>query len=258
MKKVLLNTILVAAMLSAAGCSTDGADGTMGAGSGRGGSMARFAISGDHLYAVSGDELRVLDISDPAELYCIDQEPIGGDAETIFVSDDRLFIGSRSCMYIFDIAVPGSPAFKSCASHFVSCDPVVASGNHAYVTLSSDNWQCPRGDNVLLVYDVSDYEHPMQVKRIEMPNPKGLGIDSAMELLFVCCRNGVRIFDIAEPASPQLVGDLTHIRELAGVGAWDVIPMDGILLVTGSGGIYQVDYTGEKAELLSVINTNKR
>lgn len=258
MKRALLNTILAAAILSAAGCSTDNSAGAMSTGSGRGGSMARFALSGDHLYAVSAGELSVLDVSDPTDLYCIDQEPIGGDAETIFVSGDRLFIGSRSGMYIYDIAVPGSPAFKSCTPHFVSCDPVVAAGNYAYVTLSSDNAGCPRGDNVLLVYDVSDYEHPVQVKRIEMPNPKGLGIDSAMELLFVCCRNGVRIFDIAEPASPQLVGDLTHLRELAGVGAWDVIPMDGVLLVTGPGGIYQVDYTCEEPQLLSIINTGKR
>ena len=60
-------------------------------------------------------------------------------------------------MYIFNVASPENPQFVSVYSHVVSCDPVVAEGNYAYVTLRSGT-NCNRGLNVLDVVDIKDFK----------------------------------------------------------------------------------------------------
>ena len=69
--------------------------------------------------------------------------------ETIYPQGDELFVGSQESVRVFDIAEPSAPSFKSSFNHRRSCDPVLPDGDVAYVTLRSNNSNCPGDNNAL-------------------------------------------------------------------------------------------------------------
>lgn len=256
MKKNTITTLItffsVISLLYA--CSDDMGNNMDSNGSGKGGSMARFTISGDFLYTVDQQTLKLFDLSDeqhPTYLRGKDQQLDFG-VETISTRDTLLLIGSQDGLYIFNIKRPEFPNFLSKTQHFRSCDPVVASGNYAYVTLNTDNSWCGNGTNVLDIYDITDPGEPILKKTLSLSFPKGLGIDG--NKLFVCDKTaGIKVFDISNPINPEWIDDLSYISELQNVETYDVIPLDGLLLVSATGGFYQLDYTGEKIKYVSKI-----
>jgi hypothetical protein len=71
-----------------------------------------------------------------------------------------------------------------------------------------------------------------------LTNPHGLGKDG--DLLFICDGSaGLKIFDAADPRT--ITGHL--IKAYPGIHAYDVIPLNGILILIGADGLYQYDYT---------------
>lgn len=248
-----LSGMVVFVFVILAGCSDSDSYSAPGESSGQGGSMARFTIKGDNLYTVAPSYLKTFDISDPAKpayLKGKDQQ-LGFDVETIFAMDSLLFVGSQTGMYIYNIARPDFPNLLSHVPHITSCDPVVASGNYAYVTLSSENSWCMRGANELHIYNISDPSNPDLVAvNNSFIHPRGLGVDG--KKLFIC-DNGLKVFDLSDPEKPVWVDDLSHIPEASGIDAYDVIPMNGLLFLIGADGFYQFDYNGEKLAFVSKI-----
>jgi len=224
---------------------------------GQGGSMARFSIKENILYVVDDRTLKLFDVENAAQPFYLTarDQKLDVGVETIFTMDTLLFIGSETGLYIYDIKSPSLPQFLSFTSHIRSCDPVVASGNYAYVTLNTKTTRCNRGANQLLIYDISNPSYPVLQKEAEMYSPQGLGVDGKRNKLFVCDR-GVKIFDINNPVSPKWIGDLSY-TEANGIDAYDVIPRDGILLLIGKDGFYQFDYNGEEIQFLSKITVEK-
>ena len=162
-------------------------------GTGQGGSLARFKIVGDHLYAVDSHTINVFDITDlenPVE----GQDVFAGfDIETIFNRGDHLFLGSMRGMYIYDISTPGIPEFVSEFQHGTACDPVVVDGDYAYVTLRGGNF-CGATESGLYIVDISTIENPELVKIYPMDEPYGLGIKD--EKLFICDgSSGLKVYD---------------------------------------------------------------
>jgi hypothetical protein len=254
------NIIKIALCISACvimwiSCSESGDSGGGGGDSGQGGSMARFSIKGDVLYIVDNQTLKMFDVttaSQPKYMPTKDQKLDIG-IETVFVMDTLLFIGSETGMYIYDITNPEFPQKLSWVTHIRSCDPVVASGQFAYVTLNTAQTRCNRGMNELHVYNISNPSYPTLIKTVEMYAPGGLGVDG--QKLFVCDR-GLKIFDISNPTYPQWIDDLSKIPEASNIDAYDVIPRNGILLLIGKDGLYQFDYTEEKIKFLSKIEVS--
>ena len=241
------------ALLSA--CSKDGGGNMNDSLSGQGGSMARFTIKDNILYVVDNQTLKMFDVktaAHPLHLTPRDQRLDAG-AETIFVMDTLLFIGSENGLYIYDVREPDRPQRFSFISHIRSCDPVVAYKNYAYVTLNSKSARCGRGVNELQVYDISNPSDPLLQKTEAMNSPQGLGVDGKRNKLFVCDNNGVKIYDISDPVSPKWIDDFAYIPEAHNIDAYDVIPQDGILLMIGKDGFFQFDYTGDDIKFLSKI-----
>jgi hypothetical protein len=202
--------------------------------SGVGGSMARFVITGDYLYAVDKQNLLTFDIAteEPNES---SNKNVGWAIETIFAYESSLFIGSESAMYIYDISAPASPARLSVYEHFTACDPVVVEGDFAFVTLRSGN-RCANGVNRLEVINVEDRTSPYEVATYEMINPHGLGIDDG-DLFISEGDDGLKIMDADNPHKIEL---LRHIKDIK---TFDVIPLNNVLMVTGDDGIHQYDYS---------------
>jgi hypothetical protein len=80
-----------------------------GSTSGIGGSMARFTISGNHLYTVSLTDMQLFDISNEAAPQKGQKIPMGWGIETIFPYDDKLFIGSTNGMHNLRQQQPDQP-----------------------------------------------------------------------------------------------------------------------------------------------------
>lgn len=221
---------------------SDAGGGTVG----KGGSMARFTISGDYLYAVDNESLVSFDITNQQPINT-DTKDIGWGIETIFPYESHLFIGSRTAMHIYDISTPSTPQVTAQYNHFTACDPVVVQDDIAYVTLRSDQFNCPRNVNRLEVIDVQDPENPTEIKVYDMQSPHGLGIDG--DYLFISEGDkGIKIMDASEP------DNITEIRFVQNIKSFDVIPFNNVLMVTGKSGILQYDYTNiQDIKLLSTI-----
>src|SRR5690606_9314601 len=117
---------------------------------GTGGSMARFTLSNEHLYAVDQSTMRVFDVENPADPTFVKPIDLGWGIETIFPFQDKLFIGSNIGMHIYDASTPNSPTRMSVFEHVQACDPVVVNEDYAFVTLRNGN-TCFNGANELQV-----------------------------------------------------------------------------------------------------------
>jgi hypothetical protein len=203
--------------------------------SGVGGSMARFTITGEYLYAVDHTDLITFNITSAQNTVKVDQKGLGWGIETIFPYQENLFIGSESAMYIYELSNPTSPSQLSVYLHATSCDPVVVEGEYAFVTLREGE-RCPGGINRLEVIDVEDLTQPTKVQSYEMINPHGLGIDNGT--LFISEGDfGLKILDASNPL------EIKQLRHITDIHAYDVIPLNGVLMVTGESGIVQYDYS---------------
>ncbi len=230
---------------------------TGGSTNGAGGSMARFTLYDNFLYAVTNSDMKLFDIKKPATPALSNTISMGWGIETIFPYKDKLFIGSQTGMLIYDNANPANPKQLSVFQHARVCDPVVVQGNTAYVSLRSGN-TCQGFTNQLDVVDISNLTSPRLLKSYPMRNPHGLGID--FPNLFICeGAYGLKSFDASDP----LRIDASLKQYMDDFQAYDVIPMGNVsglkvLLLIGKDGFYQFDYTNPgRLRLLSKIPVSR-
>lgn len=217
-------------------------------GVGVGGSMARFGLSGNTLYIVDESNLHIYDISIASSPNMVKTTRIGWGIETMFILGDKLFFGTRNGMLIYDISVPVSPMYISQFWHITSCDPVVIQDTLAFVTLRGGNTCWNNNINELDVLSISNIEEPYLLKAYPMVGPYGLGVDG--NTLFVCDGTaGLKVYDITDP----LTIDQNLIAEFPNIFAYDVIPLNGNLLLIGDDGFYQYAYADGNIQLLSHI-----
>lgn len=195
---------------------------------GKGGSLAKFTIIGNYIYAVSSHYLYTVDISNPSNPVKSGQSALNFDMETIYPYKNRLFIGSRTGLYIYSIDTPSAPRLIGEAKHGRSCDPVVANDSVSYSTLKGNTY-CGPATSGLYVYDVKNLNQPVLKKTITMNDPIGLGMaDSA---LYVCYSDGLKIYSIKNAYDP------VERTVISGAGFTDVIPYDNVLICWVNGGI---------------------
>lgn len=216
---------------------------------GVGGSMARFAITGEYMYAVDEQNLVTFDIS-AAEPSKVKDQTVGWAIETIFPYEESLYIGSETAMYIYDVSDPLAPERLSVYNHAKACDPVVVEGTYAYVTLR-EGPRCPNRLNRLEVVDVEDRAMPEQVAFYEMINPHGLGIDDGR--LFVSeGEHGLKVLDASDPLNVE------ELHFFEDIETFDVIPFEEVLIATGPSGIVQYDYSDiDEMRHLSTLSVAK-
>lgn len=218
-----------------------------GGGTGQGGSLARFTIAGNYLYTVDKQDLKVFEISNPAQPVYKTTVPVGFEIETIFPFKDKLFIGSTTMVHIFSIANPAQPQkLGEAISPQVMrrCDPVVAKDNVAYATLRT-NGPCGGTQSILAVYDISNITQPVQVTWRVVSEPYGLGYSE--NTLYVCDKNqGLLVFDISSPLNP--IGVQTV--DAPGGHFIDVIPYNDILVCWSTDGMVLFDITNKQNPVL--------
>ncbi len=213
---------------------------------GQGGSLARFKIVNDFLYAVDSHSINIFDITDLANPQDLEDVYAGFDIETIFNRDNHLFLGSMRGMYIYDISSPANPTFVSEFQHGTACDPVVVDGDYAFVTLRGGN-NCGATESGLFIVDISNIANPSLTSSYPMEEPYGLGVIN--EKLFVCDGSaGLKVYDKTN------VEDLVELQHFEDIVTFDVIPLENNLLMVGDGVLYQYEYENTNIRLISSIS----
>ena len=229
------------AMAFTPGAQATGATGT-------GGSMARFIVYNKVLYAIDQSNLHLFNLADANDPVPEGDYSVGWNIETVFIARDHLFIGAQSGMYIYDLYDPLNPGYVSTYWHVTSCDPVVVQGDYAYVTLRTGT-TCQGDNNQLDVVYMKNLANPQLLKSYIMVNPHGLGIDN--DKLFICDGEaGLKVFWADDPLNIAS----NKIAQFPDIIAFDVIPVDDLLILIGEEGLYQYDYSDvTNMELLSVL-----
>lgn len=214
------------------------------------GSMSKMAIRQNYIYALTDEKLNVFkinDLSQDVSIHSVVNVEYG--IETLYLYDDKLFIGSNYGVYIYDVSDdPSNPMKVSQLSHIYSYDPVVVQGNYAYSTLRSRYWG---STNECQIISLSDIYNPTTVSRISLDGPYGLGIDN--NALFICDgESGLKVYDVSNSLSPKKVNQITTIN------TYDVILDNKKALIVGDNGIYKYDYTNiNNLNLISSIPIEK-
>lgn len=231
-------------MVNAGGAST----GVSGSGVGVGGSMARFGIKDNVLYVLDQNTLKIFDITNKTSPVKFNELYPGWGIETMFLTENKMFLGTTNGMVIYDISIPLSPEYKAFFSHASSCDPVIVDDTLAYITLRTGT-TCGGSLNSLSVVNIKNISSPGLVMSYSMTNPHGLGKHG--DLLFICDGSaGLKIFDAADPRTIS-----NHlIFSYPAINAYDVIPIGNVLVMIGEDGLYQYDYSNvQNISLLSAI-----
>jgi hypothetical protein len=228
--------------------SSGASSGVSGSGTGIGGSMARFGIKDNVLYILEQNSLKIFSIINKTVPVKTSEIHIGWNIETMFLNENYMFLGTTTGMVIYDITVPLSPVNKSFFTHARSCDPVIVDDTLAFVTLRTGT-NCGGANNSLSVVNIIDINLPKLVKTYSLSNPHGLGKDG--DLLFICDgQAGLKIYNCS---------DVRHITDhmvfgYPNINAFDVIPIDGVLVLIGEDGLFQYNYSNiQNISLLSTI-----
>ena len=204
-------------------------------GNGVGGSMAAFALSGNRLYTVDNTNLKIFNTVNAGAPQYISNVNLGTwNIETVFPFQDKLFIGSQNGMLIYSIANADAPVFLSSFEHATVCDPVIADGNTAYITLRSGGI-CMGIENQMEVLNIQNILNPQLIKTYPMTHPAGLSKDG--HALLVCDKGaGLKLLDATNATT------IAQKAMISNIDPYDVIALNGTAIVSASDGIYFVSY----------------
>ncbi|MDO9373718.1 MAG: hypothetical protein V4725_04530 [Bacteroidota bacterium] len=215
---------------------------------GKAGSLTRFTITGNYLYAVDNHFLYAYSLANPKTPEKVFNSQLNFDIETIYGYKNNLFLGTKTGLYIYSIDTPAAPRLVGQASHARACDPVVANDSVAFVTLKG--WgNCGPATSGLYVHDITDITKPLLKTTVELPDPVGLGLQDSV--LYVCCGTaGLKVFNVARPYSPKLLSTKND-----GVFV-DVIPYNNTLICYVESGIllYDISKPAEPVLVKSIAN----
>ena len=225
--------LFCAAILFLVACDKESLSTDASSATGKGGSLARFTISGNFLYLADYSMLRVFDISNPLNTIEKAPVPVGFGVETIFPYKDKLFIGSTQGMYVFSLTDPAAPVKAGSITHVRSCDPVVANDTISYTTLQG-NVNCGPAESGLYIYDIKTITTPVLKKLMPLSTPYGLGL---MDSVIFICRgnNGLSAINVKNPTDPKIMYTKNDGFYM------DVIPYNNLLICYINTGILIYD-----------------
>lgn len=208
------------------------------------GSMSRIIAVGSYLYAVDDDRLKTINASNPAAMLLTDEKRLGSSIQTIYHQTGKLYIGSASRMYIYDIAAnAANPTQVSVFDYppvFLARDPIIAFDSVIYATTTSGG-----GWGSFRVFDNRNIRNP--VLRISMDFPEPRGMDRVDSTLYMCDgRFGLKIMDIKQPWNPSVVRTIDQDRTLNGQQTgtdnyFDVIAVSPLLFCYVQDGLQHYD-----------------
>jgi hypothetical protein len=214
---------------------------------GNGGSMARFTLANERLYALNNTSLNVFNVTNEQDPVNTISMNVGMNIETVFPFKNQLLIGSQSGMYVYNISNPDQPIQIGRMGHVESCDPVIADGDYAFVTLRSGR-ACQGFTNELEVLKLNNITNPSLLKTYPMTNP--FGLSKVGNLLFICDgRDGLKVYDATD------INNLQLVKQISGLEAYDIITLNDRAILVAKDGLYQYSLSDiQNMVLLSKIS----
>lgn len=241
----LLAPIYMALCLGACAGAASDSTGNAG-GQSNAGSTATILPYGNVAYVLDNSLLKVIDLdTTPPEIR--KATPLDSP-ETLFISNDYLYIGGANGVEIFNLEDPVNPVRASTYEHMRACDPIIVEDDIGYITLRSGFSDRCRlvGANRLEIVDMSDPEFPELINTFTMTNPYGLAKTDTH--LAVCEEAfGLTLLNVDDPLA------VSEAVSYSDINCFDLIYNDGVLIATASDGIYQFTATSQYLELLSSI-----
>ena len=221
---------------SCANCANIAAASSNSSATGTNGSMARFSIINNFLYAVGYSTLTAFDISDRLSPAYTSSVQVDYHVETIYPLKGKLFVGTNNGMYMYDVqSSPSAPSLIGEFTHVRGCDPVIADNTYAYVTIN-DSSACLGFNNELQIVNIQDLNNSFLVESYQLVHPIGLSKDG--NNLFICDgQDGLKIYNAADVTNLQL------IKQLKDAEVYDVVAANGLAIVVANNGLYQYDYS---------------
>lgn len=244
--KTLKPFIPLCATLLLGACSGSSESPNSSGGQSNAGSTATMLPYGNVAYVLDNNLLKIIDLEAVPPVL---ERAIQLDApETLYISNDYLYIGGETGVDIFNLEDPANPVQASTYEHMRACDPIVVDGDIGYVTLRSGFSDGCRlvGPNRLEIVDMSDPELPELINTFTMTNPYGLAKTDTH--LAVCEEAfGLTLLNVDDPLA------ISEAVSYSDINCFDLIYSDGVLIATASDGIYQFSATSQYLELLSAI-----
>lgn len=248
--------LLIAAIFALVSCEANFAgEGLVESSSSSSGSYANMLIVDDHMYIIDSRNLQTFNVSDAENPQLVDETDVGFNIESLLYYKGKLFIGSPTAMYIYELNNQKVPVKTSVTDYeffgaeFCQRDPIAVNDQYAFTSLSSVVVsECGNFNafNEVRIFNIEDLENVRHINTIPMESPKGIGLDG--NHLFVCEQtNGIKVYDISDVGSPQM------LHHFSGYNAYDLIARDGLLIVVGEKKLYEYDYNN--IEDMSLLGT---
>lgn len=162
-------------------------------------------VAGDTAYLASwGSGLVTVDLSGakPVELGRLEYPFLSG----VTVAGDRAYAWKATNgieLVIVDVADPSAPSAIASMGLWGGINRLEVSDGHAFIAESA-------GEDAggLRVYSLADPDAPAQVAHLDQgcDTAWDLSIDAERDRLYLACELSLQVIDIAQPASPQLLG----------------------------------------------------
>lgn len=219
-----------------------------GGGGTKNGSLSRVITVGNYLYAVDDSRLKTVSAGNPAALQVTDVKEVGTQLQTIFFYNGQLYIGSATTMYVYDVS--SNPAIPAKTTEFAypvviePRDPIIAFDSVIYSTISSG-----AGGGFFRVFNNKDVRNPILLNSLPLPEPRGM--DRVDSTLYLCDgRFGLRLFNIRQPYSPQLVSTIDENNVLTTGMAqndyYDVLAVPPLLFCYTAGALLHYSITNPR------------
>ena len=206
--------------------------------------MARFEIAGNNLYAVSGKNLNIYDISNPNNLQFLNSSTV---PETILsirnLKDSFLLIGNSIGITAYTVSLPFQSTYSIDGEAY---DPFTYYGKYLYLTEHTGSGVSRYiTKSNLQVFNINNlFENVYFYQKVYYPT--SLIIQN--QNLFVC-DSGLKVFDITNPLNIILKH---HFNIKANI----LVPNSNNLVIQNPDGIYQYQYANDTITELSKININ--
>ncbi len=208
---------------------------------GKGGSMAKFAIINDYLYIANSSQLIPINVANPSKpVVNLKIGLSGGNVETIFPYKTFLYLGTSNGVLVYNTASSKmTPSYVTTLWHITGCDPVIVDKDYAFSTVRGGSVCRTTNMSQLNVYDVTNPTMSQLVRSDAMIEPYGLGIKE--DLLFICQgTNGLYVYnwDIN-------THEISLRHSYPDIHAFDVIVNGSTLIVTADNGLFQFDISSK-------------
>lgn len=190
-----------------------------------GGLPGAIAVRGNYAYVVAGQNLEILDVSDPARPGHLNRIPLSRWPFQLKFVADFLYAATSDGLLVIDLSNPLAPQVAGLHPElriFLSGSKV--SGPFLYNLADI---------NGLQVIDVSDPIHPVEVAIYPAGENKRINnLDIAGKFAFVAVNGrGLQILDISDPSDPPEVGFYSFDRSVD-----DIVVRGGPIYLVASNG----------------------